>query len=144
MQVKGYYMIQKTALLITALFFTGCSAVDDAINNAVNDIISGDVTTETIREKDKVLILNEVSLSACTVIKNGLLSENDYRDAEILVTELGVTCATYGKIEGDPEEITSECIEQSLAEWLQEEGHEEIIDFETAQGDKACVIGANL
>lgn len=138
-------MIKNTSLIITALFvFTGCSVVDDAINNAVNETLSGDVTAETIQSKDKVLIINEVSLSACTVIKNGLLNKDDFKNAETLVTELGVTCATYGKTESSPDDLNAECIEESLAEWLEEAGHEEIIDFEAAQGDKACVIGADV
>ena len=131
-------------VIVTALIFAGCSAVDDAINNAVNDTASGDVTTETIKAKDKVLIINDVSLSACVVIKNGLVNDDDLKDAVTLVTELGVTCATYGKTTGDPEDIDTECVEQSLVEWLEEEGHEEITDLESAQGDKACVIGADL
>lgn len=137
--------MQKLSLIIAgALLLAGCSAVDDAINNAVNDTASGDVTAETIKAKDKVLIINEVSLSACVVIKNGLVNDDDFQDAVTLVTELGVTCATYGKTTGDPGDIDTECIEQSLVEWLEEEGHEEITDLDSAQGDKACVIGADV
>ena len=132
--------MKKISLVIAgALILAGCSAVDDAIN----DTLSGNVTTETIKEKDKVLIINEVSLSACTVLKNGLINDDDLKNAVTLVTELGVTCATYGKTAGSPEDIDTECVEQSLAEWL-EEGHEEITDFDSAQGDKACVIGADV
>ena len=141
--------LKKISLVIAgALILTGCSAVDDAINNAVsdavNDTASGDVTIETIKVKDKVLIINNVSLSACVVIKNGLVNDDDFQDAVTLVTELGVTCATYGKTTGDPEDSDTECVEQSLAEWLEEEGHEEITDLESAEGDKACVIGADV
>ena len=136
-------MKKISLVIVSALILAGCSAVDDAINDAVNDTLSGDVTTETIKEKDKVLIINEVSLSACTVLKNGLINDDDLKNAVTLVTELGVTCATYGKTAGSPEDIDTECVEQSLAEWL-EEGHEEITDFDSAQGDKACVIGADV
>ncbi|WP_415406519.1 hypothetical protein ACLHDG_12195 [Sulfurovum sp. CS9] len=137
-------MKKISLVIISALIFTGCSAIDDAINDAVNDIASGDVTTETIKAKDKVLVINDVSLSACVIIKNGLVNDDDFKDAVTLVTELGVTCATYGKTTGDPEDIDTECVEQSLAEWLEEEGHEEITDLDSAQGDKACVIGADV
>ena len=141
--------MQKISLvIITALILTGCSAIDDAINNAVsevvNDTASGDVITETIKAKDKVLIINDVSLSACVVIKNGLIKDDDLKDSVTLVTESGVACATYGKTTGDPEDIDTECVEQSLVEWLEEEGHEEITDLEKAQGDKVCVIGFDL
>ena len=141
--------MQKICLaIVTVLMVSGCSAVDDAINNAVsevvNDTASGDVAAETIKAKDKVLIINDISLSACVVIKNGLVNDDDLKDAVTLVTELGVTCATYGKTTGDPEDIDTECVEQSLIEWLEEEGHEEITDLDSAQGDKACVIGADL
>jgi len=130
--------MKKISLVIAgALILAGCSAVDDAINDAVNDTASGSVTTETIKAKDKVLIINDVSLSACVVIKNGLVNDDDFKDAVTLVTELGVTCATYG----DPEDM---CVEQSLVEWLEEEGHDEITDLDSAQGDKACVIGADV
>lgn len=137
--------MQKISLVIvTAFILAGCSAVDDAINDAVNETVSRDVTAETIKEKDKVLIINDVSLSACAVIKSGLVNDDDLKDAVTLVTELGVTCATYGKTTGDPEDIDTECVEQSLVEWLEEEGHEEITDLDSAQGDKACVIGADV
>ena len=137
--------LKKISLVIAgALILAGCSAVDDAINDAMNDAASGDVTAETIKAKDKVLIINDVSLSACVVIKNGLVNDDDLKDAVTLVTKLGVTCATYGKTTGGPEDIDTECVEQSLVEWLEEEGHEEITDLESAQGDKACVIGADL
>ena len=137
--------MQKISLaIVTAMIFSGCSTVDDAINDAVNETVSGEVTTETIKEKEKVLVINDVSLSACVVIKNGLEHDDDFNNAITLVTELGVTCATYGKTRGDPGDINPECVEQSLAEWLEEEGHEEITDFDSAQGDKACVIGADL
>ena len=137
--------MKKISLVIAgALILAGCSAVDDAINDAVNDTASGDVTTETIKAKDRVLVINDVSLSACIVIKEGLEHDDDFNNAVTLVTELGVTCATYGKTTGDPEDIDTECVEQSLVEWLEEEGHEEITDLESAQGDKACVIGADV
>ena len=137
--------MQKISLVIaSALILAGCSAVDDAINDTVNDTASDGVTTETIKSKDKVLVINDVSLSACMVIKNGLVNDDDLKDAVTLVTELGVTCATYGKTKGTPGDIDPECIEQSLAEWLEEEGHEDIINIEDAQGDKACVIGADV
>ncbi len=138
-------MIKNISLvIISALLLSGCSAIDDAINDLVNDTASGDVTTETIKDKDKVLIINDVSLTACIVIKNGLVKDDDLKNAVTLVTELGVTCATYDKTTGDPEDIDTECVEQSLVEWLEEEGHEEITDLESAQGDKACVVGADI
>ncbi len=134
-------MLKKTTLLITAiLVFTGCSAVDEALN----DIVSGGVDTETIKKKDKVLIINEVALSACAIIKTGLLDAGDFRNAETLVTELGVTCATYGKTTGAPDDIDAVCRELSLAVWLEDEGHDIISDLGAAEGDRACVIGGDI
>ncbi len=133
-------------ILLSALLFSGCSAVDDAINDAVNDELSGGVDTDTIKAKEKVLILNNVNRTACVAIKNGLAENGNRKNAETLVTELGVTCVTYGKTAGDPLEIENdtECAEESLSEWLDEESNGNITDLEKAQGDKACVIGFDL
>ena len=139
--------MQKISLvIISVLIFTGCSAIDDAINDAVDDALSGDVTAETIKVKEKVLILNNVNRTACVAIKNGLAENGNRKNAETLVTELGVTCATYGKTAGDPLEVENdtECVEESLSEWLDEESNGNITDLEKAQGDKACVIGFDL
>jgi hypothetical protein len=134
-------MLKNTTLLLVSIFiFTGCSAIDDALNN----IISGDVDEQTIREKDKVLIINEVTLTACTLIKTGLLDAGDFRNAETLVTEVGVTCYTYGKDPGDPDDINAECRELDLSVWLENEGHDIISDLDVAEGDRACVIGGDL
>ena len=52
-------MIKTTGFLIAgALLFSGCEAVDQAINDAVNNVISDEVTAETIQGKDKVVIIN--------------------------------------------------------------------------------------
>ena len=128
----------KTSLaLLCTLALSGCSVVDDAVNGAVNDTLSGEVTEETMLGKDRVLIINDVSLSACVVIKNGLVDVKGLQNAETLVTESNVNCATYGK-------SRNECIEESLAEWLDQEDNKDITDLESAQGDKACVIGYDL
>lgn len=137
--------MKKTSLIvISALLFAGCSSVDDLINETVNDTVSGDVTTATIQAKDKVLIINHVSLSACAVIKNGLIDDDELYNVETLVTEVGVHCSTYGKTEGLAEDSDTACIEQSLIDWLEEEDHYKIIELEKAEGDKACVIGSDV
>jgi len=134
-------MFKKITLLITTIFiFTGCNAIDEALN----DVVSGGVDTDTIKSKDKVLIINEVALSACAIIKTGLLDAGDFRNAETLVTEPGVTCATYGKTKGNPDNIDAACRELSLAVWLEKEGHDIISDLGTAEGDRACVIGGDI
>ena len=134
----------KISLLATAfVLFTGCSAVDDAINDAVNETISGDVTAETIKAKDKVVIINNVNLTSCATIKNGLISE-DFENPEVLVTELGVTCRTYHKETGRITDPDAVCYEEDLADWLEHESNGKITDLETAQGEKACVIGADF
>ena len=134
----------KISLLATAfVLFTGCSAVDDAINDAVNETISGDVTAETIKAKDKVVIINNVNLAACATIKNGLISE-DFENPEVLVTELGVTCTTYNKEPGNITDPDAVCYEEDLIDWLDHESNGKITDLETAQGEKACVIGADF
>jgi len=138
-------MLKQLSLLITsALVLSGCGTVDDLINDTVNDVASGDVTTETIAAENKVLIINNVSLTACVIIKNGLINDNDFSDAKTLVTELGVTCATYGKEAGVSGELDTVCVEQSLAEWLEEDNNEDIVTLEQAEGDKACVIGGDI
>ena len=130
----------KNSLLISAIFiFTGCGAIDDAINTAV----SAGVTKDDISEKEKVLIINEVSLKACAIIKTGLLDAGDFRNAEILVTEIGVTCATYGKSTGAPHDINANCRELALSVWLDNEGHDIIDKLSAAEGDKPCVIGGD-
>ena len=136
--------MKKISLLATAfILFTGCSAVDDAINDAVNDALSGDVTADTMTLKDKVVIINNVNRTACVTIKNGLIS-NDFENPEVLVTELGVTCATYHKTKGSITDENPACFEEDLVDWLDHESNGNITDLESAQGDKACVIGADL
>ncbi len=137
-------MTKTSLILLCALVLSGCSAVDDAINSVINDTASGEVTAETIQLKERAIILNKVSLSACVVIKNGLVDAKGLQNAETLVTELGVTCATYGKATGDPTDPDAACIEESLAEWLDQEDNENITDLDSAKGDKACVIGFDL
>ena len=131
----------KNSLIITAiLIFTGCGVVDDAVNT----VVSAGVSENDIKEKEKVLIINDVSLKACGTIKIGLLDAGDFRNAEILVTELGVTCATYGKTTGDPYDLNANCRELPLSLWLDEEGHDIIEKLSAAEGTKACVIGGDV
>jgi len=131
-------------MFIAALWiFTGCSAVDDAINTAVNDAISGDVTADTMKLKERVVIINNVNRAACFTIKNGLIS-NDFENPEVLVTELGVTCKTYNKKDGSITDPDATCYEEDLVDWLEHESNGNITDLESAQGDKACVIGADF
>jgi len=139
-------MTKKTSLIIVStlstLFLLGCSPIDDAINEAVNGALSGDVTEETITLKERVVIINNVNRTACGTIKNGLIS-NDFKDPEILVTELGVSCRTYHKETGSITDPDAVCYEEDLVDWLEHENNGNITDLETAQGDKACVIGAD-
>ena len=132
----------KNTILITLGTFLlfGCSAIDDA----TNDLINGDSTTNSISAKERVIIINNVSLEGCAIIKKGLLKIEKYTETEILVTNVGVTCATYGKTKDSTNDINSECIEESLAEWLDNPKYQDITDFVSVEGDKSCVIGANL
>jgi hypothetical protein len=136
----------KTSLIVaaTTLIFSGCTGVDDAITKTVDDTVSGDVSTKDIQEKDRVVIINNVNLAACAVIKNGLIANDTFKDGITLVTEMGVNCATYGKTAGDPTNIDTECSEQDLVNWLELESNGKITDLESAQGEKACVIGADI
>ena len=137
--------MKKISLFIVSTFLLlGCGSIDDAINDAVNDTLSGDVTAETIQLKERALIINNVSLSACVAIKNGLVDAKGLKNAETLVTEMGVTCKTYHKKAGDPTDIDAQCAEESLAEWLDQGDNDKITDLKSAQGDKACVIGFDL
>ncbi len=135
--------MQKISLiLLSALALSGCGAIDELIN----ETLSGDVTTETIAAKERVLIINNVGYTACLTIKNGLAENGNRVNAETLVTELGVKCVTYGKVAGDPLalELDVECAEESLSEWLDQESNGNITDFETAKGEQACVIGFDI
>ncbi len=135
-------MIKISLIALSTLAILGCDSVDEAINN----ILSGDATTETIAKKDRVLIIDNVSRTACVTIKNSLAKSGERKNAETLVTQMGVNCATYGKTEGNPlalEEDT-QCTQESLSEWLEQESNGRIIDFNSAAGDNACVIGFNI
>ena len=132
-----------TFILLGALLFTGCSTVDDAINNAVDDTLSGDVTADTIILKQRAIILEDVSRTACVTIKNGLVDAKGLKNAETLVTDMGVNCETYKKKEGELTEPDAQCVKDSLVNWL-EFNKEVTIDLEAAKGDKACVIGFDL
>jgi len=131
-----------SVILLSALALSGCGSVDEAIN----DVLSGDVTTETIASKERVLIINGVSRTACVTIKNGLAENGTRENSETLVTGVGVTCATYGKIEGDPLalEQDTQCAVESLADWLDQESNGNITDFDSASGEQACVIGFDI
>ena len=131
----------KNSLFMTAmLLFTGCGVIDDAVNT----VVSAGVSESDIRGKEKVLIINGVSVTACVTIKIGLLNAGDFRDAETLVTDLGVTCATYGKTSGDPSNIDAACRELDLAVWLNEADHDLVDKLGAAEGDRACVIGGDI
>ncbi len=132
-----------TFILLGALLFSGCSAVDDAVNNAVDGALSGDVTTDTIILKKRAIIIEDVSRTACVAIKNGLVDAKGLKNAETLVTDMGVTCETYKKKEGTLTDPNAQCVKDSLVNWL--DVNEEItVDLEAAKGDKACVIGFDL
>lgn len=135
-----------TFILMSAIFFSGCDAVDDAVKETVNDVLSGDVDEATIRAKERVLILNNVNRTACVIIKNSFAENGNRKNAETLVVELGVNCATYGKIVGDPLELENDvlCTEESLSEWLEQGNNNIITNFDSAKGNKACVIGFDL
>jgi len=132
-------MTKTSLFILSAFLLLGCSTVDDAINDA----LSGDVTAETIALKERVVIINNVNRTACVTIKNGLIS-NDFENPEVLVTELGVTCATYHKETGSITDPDAVCYVENLSDWLDHESNGNITDLETAQGDKACVIGADF
>ena len=128
-------MIKKIGFIaISALVFGGCG---DSVTTAINNAASGDVTTADITEQNKVLIINDVNLESCVIIKNQLTTSNDFKDAKTLVTEVGVHCTDYGK---NADGIV--CTEQSLSDWVTENNATEIT-VEQARGEKACVIGGD-
>jgi len=131
-------MLKNSLIIASLLIFTGCGVIDDAVNT----VVSTGVDEDDMREKDKVLIINGVSVTACTTIKSGLLDAGDFRNAETLVTEQGVTCATYGKTNGT--DIHAACRELELDVWLLEADHELIEKLGAAEGDRACVIGGDV
>ncbi len=137
-------MTKTTLILLSALALSGCSVVDDAINGAVNDALSGEVTAETIQGKERALIIEDVSRTACVAIKNGLVDAKGLKNSETLVTEIGVNCSTYGKPTGDVTDPNAVCVTESLSEWLDIGDNKDIINFDSAEGDKACVIGYDL
>ena len=137
--------MKKISLLATAfVLFTGCSAVDDAINDAVNETISGDVTEETIKAKDIVAVINNVSLSGCALLKQAIELDDSYKNVDTLVTEMDVTCATYGKRSGIPGESGTVCTEEDIADWLARADYTAMPNLDSVEGDKACVIGADI
>ena len=137
--------MKKTSLMIiTAFVLLGCSTIDDAINDAVNGTVSGDVTTETIKAKDLVAVINNVSLSGCALLKQTIELDDTYKDVDTLVTEMGVNCTTYGKQSGIPGETGTVCTEEDLAEWLARADYTTMPNIDSVTGDKACVIGADL
>jgi len=137
--------MKKTALLVTALvLLTGCGAVDDAINDAVNGAVSGDVTTETIKAKDLVAVINNVSLSGCALLKQTIELYDRYKNVDILVTEMGVDCETYGKEPGVPGETGTLCTEEKIEDWLARADYTAMPDIDSVSGDKACVVGADF
>ena len=132
-------MKKISLIVLSALALSGCGSVDEIINDA----LSGDVTTETIAAKAKVVIINNVGRTACVTIKNGLIS-NDFQNPEVLIAELGVNCATYSKTEGSITDPNASCYEEDLADWLEHESNGNITDLDSATGDNACVIGADI
>ena len=133
-------MLKNSLIVIAMLMFTGCGVIDDAVNT----IVSAGVSTNDIKEKEKVLIINGVSVTACATIKIGLLDAGDFRNAETLVTDMGVTCATYGKTNGDPSDIDAVCRELALDVWLGEVAQDIIDQLGAAEGDRACVVGGDV
>ncbi|GEM_PF-4335748 len=137
--------MKKTSLFIVSTFLLlGCGSIDDAINDTVNEVVSGDVTEETIKEKDIVVVINNVSLAGCALLKQGIELDNTYKNVDTLVTEMGVNCATYDKIAGLPEEVGTVCTEEDIADWLARADYTAMPDLDSVEGDKACVIGADL
>ena len=131
-------MVKKLVFMaIGALVLSGCG---DTVTESINSIASGDVTAEDIKKENKILIINEVSLVSCVVLKDKLVNNDEFTDAKTLVTELGVNCTTYGKTAG---EKGSECVEQNIATWLQEGDNGKDIKLDDVSGDKACVIGGD-
>ena len=136
--------MKKTSLFIVSAFLMlGCSSIDDAINDAVDGALSGDVTTDTIILKSRAIIIEDVSRTACVTIKNGLVDAKGLKNAETLVTDMGVTCETYKKKEGELTDPDAQCVKDSLVNWLDVNKNINI-DLEAAKGDKACVIGFDL
>ena len=136
--------MKRTSLFIVSAFLMlGCSSIDDAINDAVDGALSGDVTTDTIILKSRAIIIEDVSRTACVTIKNGLVDAKGLKNAETLVTDMGVTCETYKKKEGELTDPDAQCVKDSLVNWLDVNKNINI-DLEAAKGDKACVIGFDL
>ena len=132
-----------TFILLGALLFSGCEEIDNAINDTVDDALSGDVTTDTIIFKKRAIIIEDVSRTACVAIKNALVDAKGLDNAETLVTDMDVTCATYQKKEGELTDPDAQCVQESLVNWL-DVNKDLNIDLEAAEGDKACVIGFDL
>ena len=131
----------KSSLIMTAmLMFAGCGVIDDAINT----VVSAGVSKSDISKKEKVLIINGVAVTACATIKIGLIDAGDFKNADTLVTEQGVTCSTYDKTAGSITDKNAECRELPLDVWLEEADHNFIETLGAAEGDKACVIGGDV
>jgi hypothetical protein len=137
-------MKKNCLFILSAFLLLGCSTIDDAINDTVNETVSGDVTEETIKAKDIVVVINNVSLAGCALLKQSIALDDRYENVDTLVTQIGVTCATYGKTAGVPEETGTVCTEEDIAEWLARADYTAMPELDDVEGDKACVIGADL
>jgi len=133
-------MTKTSLILLCALALSGCTAVDDAINGAVNDALSGEVTEETIILKNRAIIIEDVSQPACVTIKNGLADAKGLKNAETLVTGMDVDCETYKKKEGVLTDPDAQCVKDSLINWL-DVNKDITIDFDSLKGANTCVIG---
>lgn len=95
----------------------------------------------TISDREKVQIIHDMNSEICeNPLFKSSLEEDGVKNVLIKSTENTVTCATYDKIEGDPDDETTECTDGTLAE-LEAELGEDFSVYEDVT--KACVIGFN-
>jgi len=124
--------------LTILLLLSGCSSVDDIVDDATNDILNGDTTQEDIIKSEKVLIIHSVGKIACKAIGENLGKE-DYKNAIALIGKNDVSCSTYDK------KSDSDCKDQTFEEWQDEGENASILKNVTGtiSGDSACVIAGD-
>ncbi len=110
-------------------------------------------TTETIIEKDKVIVLHNVNVTGCLLLEtlgNTKLDEDDLIiNTSYSSTDNNVSCATYGKVRGYIDSydnidanISAECVELSISDIQEALPDEDLSPFDSTT--KACVLSFDL
>ena len=104
-------------------------------------------TTDKLKEKKFIVIIQEINSDGCTLIGNVIKTDSDIKDSIVESTSSSTTCTTYGRIAVDIKDDDSQgdCAEQTLLEFLEEEGEEIPQDISLLEDKtKSCVVGFDI